>query len=79
MYSKKIVIVLLLVILLLTPKFTFAQEFKESFLKAEVTQILEDKEIAEPGTEKNYFQKVQLKILDGPDENKIITLDMAVS
>ncbi len=76
MYSKKIVIVFLLLISLISPSLSFAQEFKESYLKAEVIQILEDKEInAASEAEKNYYQKVQLKLLDGPEENKSITVE----
>jgi uncharacterized membrane protein len=74
MYSKKIVIIFLVFFSFLTPTLTHAQEFKEEFFKAEVINILEDKEIdSEAG--KNYYQKTQLRLLNGPDENKNIIVD----
>jgi uncharacterized membrane protein len=74
MYIKKIIVIFLIFLAFLFPTFANAQEFKEEFFKAEVINILEDREInTEAG--KNYYQKAELRLLNGPDENKQITVD----
>lgn len=74
MYSKFLFIVTLFFFLNILPLKTYAQEFKEQFFKAEVINILDEKEInSEAG--KNYSQQVKLKLLDGDEEGKEITIE----
>lgn len=74
MIKQFFAIFLILISFLLFPPLAFAQDFTEEYYKAQVIKINEEGTVEFQGI-KNDFQKVQLKILEGPEKDKEIAVN----
>lgn len=74
MIKQFFAVFLILISFFLSPSIAFGQDFSEEYYKAQVIKI-EEEGVIEFQEVKNDFQKVKLKILEGPQKDKEITVD----
>jgi uncharacterized membrane protein len=76
---KKYFVRTLFVMLVLVPHFSLAQEVHNDFQgtwRGEVLGIIEEEQRLIPGTETEHlYQTIEVKVLDGPQEGEIITIE----